>query len=96
MGTVSARIPDELEAELAAYVEEERLDRSTAIRKLLSEGLDEWRRERALDRLRDGEVTFARAAELSGMTVWDFAELVRERDVTWVDEEGVDADLEAL
>ena len=41
-------------------------------------------------------MTFARAAELADMTVWDFAELVRERDVTWVGEDGVDADLGAL
>ena len=96
MGTISARLPDELEAELEAYIEAEHLDRSTAVRKLLVEGLGEWRRGRALDRLRDGEVTFSRAAELAGMTAWDFAAFVREEDVTWVDEDGIDADLEAL
>lgn len=95
MGTVSARLPDELEAELEAYIEDEHLDRSTAVRKLLAEGLDEWRRERALGQLRDGDVTFSHAAELADMNVWDFATLVRERDVTWVAEEGVDGDLEA-
>ena len=47
MPTISARVPEDLEAELEAYLEAERLDRSTAVRKLLSEGLDEWRRERA-------------------------------------------------
>jgi hypothetical protein len=51
MGTISTRVPDELEAELEAYLEDEKLDRSTAVRKLLSEGLEEWRRERALDQL---------------------------------------------
>lgn len=96
MGTVSARLPDELEAELAAYIEDEHLDRSTAVRKLLAEGLDEWRRERALEQLEEGDVSFSRAAELANLTVWDFAALVRERDVTWVAEEGLDEDLEAL
>ena len=43
MGTISTRVPDELEAELEAYLEDEKLDRSTAVRKLLSEGLEEWR-----------------------------------------------------
>lgn len=96
MGTVSARLPEELEAELEAYIEDEHLDRSTAVRKLLAEGLDEWRRERALEQLRDGEVTFSRAAELADMSVWDFAQLVRENDVTWVAEDDLDADLAAL
>ena len=47
MPTISTRVPDDLEAELEAYLESERLDRSTAVRKLLSEGLEEWRTERA-------------------------------------------------
>lgn len=96
MGTVSARLPEELEDELEAYLETERLDRSTAVRRLLAEGLAEWRSRRALERLRAGEVSFSRAAELADMTVWDFARLVREEDVTWVDEAGVDADLEGF
>lgn len=96
MGTISARVPDELEAELEAYLEAESLDRSTAVRKLLTEGLEEWRREQALEKLESGSITFSRAAELAGMSVWDFATLARERDITWVAEDHLDADLEAL
>ncbi len=96
MGTISARVPDELEDELEAYLEDENLDRSTAVRKLLSERLAEWRRERALEQLAAGTVTFTRAAELAGMSVWDFAQLAKEHDVTWVAGDHVDDDLEAL
>ena len=96
MGTISTRVPDQLEAELEAYLEDEKLDRSTAVRKLLSEGLEEWRRERALDQLAAGTVTFGKAAELAGMSVWDFAQLAEERDITWVADDHLDADLEAL
>ena len=96
MGTISTRVPDELEAELEAYLEDEKLDRSTAVRKLLSEGLEEWRRERALEQLATGSITFSKAAELAGMSVWDFTQLAKEHDVTWVADEHLDADLEAL
>lgn len=96
MGTVSARLPDELEAELEAYLDEEHLDRSTAVRKLLAEGLDAWRKEHALEKLQAGEVSFTRAAEIADLNVWDFAQLVRDRDVTWVGEDDVDADLAAF
>ena len=96
MGTISARVPDELEAELDAYLDEENLDRSTAVRKLLSEGLEEWRREQALDQLAAGSITFSRAAEMAGLSVWDFAQLAKERDITWVADDHLDADLEAL
>jgi predicted HTH domain antitoxin len=96
MGTISARVPDELEAELDEYLDEENLDRSTAIRKLLSEGLEDWRRERALDQLAAGTITFSKAADLAGMSIWDFAQLLKDRDITWVDDDHLDADLEAL
>ena len=96
MGTISARVPDDLEAELEAYLDEENIDRSTAVRKLLTEGLDEWRRDRALDQLAAGKITFGKAAERAGMSVWDFAQLAKERDITWVDDDHLNADLEAL
>lgn len=96
IGTVSARLPEDLEEELEAYLEDQRLDRSIAVRTLLAEGLDAWRTQRALNRLEAGEVSFSRAAELADQNIWDFARFVRERDITWVAEKGVDSDLEAL
>lgn len=96
MGTISARVPDDLEAELEDFLEEERLDRSTAVRKLLAEGLAEWRREQALDRLAEGDVTFTKAAEIAGMSDWEFAALVEERDISWVSSDHLEADLDEL
>ncbi|OVE83535.1 UPF0175 family protein [Natronolimnobius baerhuensis] len=96
MGTISARVPDDLESELEEYLEEERLDRSTAVRKLLSEGLDEWRRERALERLAAGETTLSKAADTAGLSVWEFAQLADECDVTWVSSDHLESDLEEL
>lgn len=96
MGTISARVPDELETELEAYLEDENLDRSTAVRKLLSEGLEEWRREQALEQLAAGSISFSRAAELAGMSIWDFAQLAKEHDITWVADDHVEADLDEL
>jgi len=94
MGTISARVPEDIEAALEEYVESEHLDRSTAIRKLLAEGLAEWRRDRALSLLADGEVTLSRAAELADTTVWDIAQAAQERDVTWVADEYLAKDIE--
>ncbi|WP_436927618.1 hypothetical protein [Halosimplex amylolyticum] len=96
MGTISARVPDELEAELEAYLDEENLDRSTAVRKLLTEGLDEWRRERALDQLEAGRITVSAAAEQAGLSVWELTQLAQERDITWVDDDHLEDDLDAL
>ena len=94
MGTVSARLSDELEEELDEYVEEEGLERSVAVRKLLSEGLEGWRRERALSLLEDCELSFSRAAEVAGMDIWTFSEYVEENDAVWVEDS--EEDLEAV
>lgn len=92
MGTISTRVPDELEASL----DEERLDRSTAVRKLLSEGLEAWRREQALERFTDGELSVTSAAEPAGLSVWEFARLVEEADAAWVSGDHLAADLDDL
>jgi len=96
MGTISARVPDDLEDELETYLQEERLDRSTAVRKLLAEGLDEWRRDRAIERFEAGKISFSRAAELADMSVWDFTRLLEERDVTWVGDDHLADDIDSL
>jgi len=96
MGTISTRVPAELEAELEAYLEAERLDRSTAVRKLLAEGLEAWRRERALDRFADGEVSLSRAAELADLSVWEFTRVVEASDAAWVSRDHLEADLDEL
>ncbi|WEL22050.1 UPF0175 family protein [Halorhabdus sp. BNX81] len=96
MGTISARVPDDLEDELETYLHEERLDRSTAVRKLLAEGLEDWRRDRAIERFEAGEISFSRAAQLADMSVWDFTRLLEERDVTWVGDDHLVDDIDSL
>ncbi|MES3162357.1 MAG: hypothetical protein PPP55_12430 [Halorubrum sp.] len=65
MPTSSTRVPEDLEAELEAYLDGESLDRSTAVRKLLSEGLEAWQQDRALERFADGDVSLINATELA-------------------------------
>ncbi|WP_128223527.1 UPF0175 family protein [Halobacteriaceae archaeon SHR40] len=96
MGTISTRVPDDLEAELEAYLESERLDRSTAVRKLLAEGLEAWRRERALEQFADGDLSLSKAAELADCSVWEFTRLIEESDTAWVSSDHLEADLEEL
>lgn len=96
MGTISARVPDELEEAFEEYLEAEHLDRSTAVRKLLSEGLAEWRLERALEQLEAGELSFTRAAERADLSTWELARQAREREITWVSGEHLADDLDAL
>lgn len=96
MGTLSARIPDDLEEELEEYITDENLDRSTAVRKFLTEGLEDWKKEKALEKLEAGETTLSGAAEIAEMNVWEFAVLAKDRNVTWVSGDHLESDLEDL
>ena len=50
--------------------------RATLIKSLLRNGLKNLRRERAVEAFRRDEVTLSRAAELAGLTPWDFLALM--------------------
>ena len=47
-------------------------------------GISEWRKQTALELLRDGKVTFAKAAETAKLSLWEFADLVKQRNIEWV------------
>ena len=81
---LAVRIPAEVEKELREIIEQEKLDKATVVRNLLEIGIVEWRKQTALDFLREGKVTFAKAAEIAKLSLWEFADLVRQRNVDWV------------
>ena len=81
---LAVRIPAEVEKELREIIEQEKLDKATVVRNLLEIGIVEWRKQTALDFLREGKVTFAKAAEIAKLSLWEFADLVRQRNVSWV------------
>ena len=93
--TVSVRLSKDLMKDLEEFLKEEKLDRSSGLRKLLIEAIEEWKKRRALEKLAGGEVSFSKAAEMAGMDVWSFAALVKERGISWA-KEGIREDLEAL
>ena len=81
---LAVRIPEEIEKEILEMVERERLDKATAVRTLLEIGITEWRKQTALELLRDGKATFAKAAEMAKLSLWEFADLVKQRGIEWV------------
>lgn len=82
--TISARIPEDVSKELETFMKEESLEKSTSIRKLLSEGLQHWKEQRAIKLLEEGKVTFLKAAEMSELSVWDLADIIREKGIVWI------------
>jgi predicted HTH domain antitoxin len=93
---VSTRITRDMKVLVEQVMHEEKLDRSAALRRLLSIGADEYRRRKALEKLQEGRASFGEAAEMAGMTVWEFRDLVRVRRVHWVARDVADDPARAL
>ena len=82
--TVSARIPRELEREVEKLMQEEHLEKSAALRKLLHLGVDNYRLDRALRGLREGRFSLSKAAQEAGTTVWEILDEAARRHIAWV------------
>jgi len=81
MRPVTTRIPEEDERLLEELVDEAGADRSEVLRRLIGDGLDAWRRDRALDALADNRVTVRRAAEMAGVTPVEMLSLAADREI---------------
>lgn len=81
MKTVTTRIPEEDEADLASLEEEMMVDRAAVLRQLIARGLDEWKTERALDELREGRITLRTAAERAEKPYVEMLELAAEEGI---------------
>jgi predicted HTH domain antitoxin len=94
--TVATRIPKELEGEIRRFMEEEGLDRSAAIRRILEIGVSEWKRRRTVELYRSGRVTLWRSAQIAGLSLREMIEeLYRLKAITHVSVEDLEEDLEA-
>lgn len=81
MKTISTRIPDEMGKVLEEIEEEEKADRATVVRKLLAKGIEDWRRERALQLYREGKITLWLAARRAGISLREMMGLAAERGI---------------
>jgi predicted HTH domain antitoxin len=81
MKTVTTRIPEDDEEALSELQAEMSADRSEVLRRLIRQGLDDWRKEKALDQLRDHSVTLRRAAETADVTYVEMLSLAAEEGI---------------
>lgn len=97
MKTVTTRIPEDDEATLAELEEELTADRSEVLRRLIRRGLADWRKEKALEDLREHRITLRRAAELADVSYVEMLSLAAEEgvDVGYTTED-LERDLERI
>ena len=80
---LNIRIPKKLARELEALAEVEHVAKIDMARQLLWEGIARRKQEVALKFYEQGQVSKSRAAEIAGLSLWEFTELVEQRGVRW-------------
>lgn len=93
---VTARVPEDVYEAIEAIREDEQTDRSTAIKRLLERGIQDWRLDTAVRRYQEGAVSLGRAAEIADVSHWRLLDVFDERgiEVNYADDD-LAADLEA-
>lgn len=79
--TISLRLPRETVKKLREIADKEGKDRSTLIREMLEYGVKEKGLAQAVDLYRTGQVTGWRAAQLAGVSLWNFYRILGEKGV---------------
>lgn len=91
---LATRVPRETEPEIREVMDYLSVEKAQAVRIILEIGISEWRKRTALELLRDGKVTFAKAAKLAKLDLWELADMVRDRRIEWVGIQARDLDEE--
>jgi predicted HTH domain antitoxin len=81
---LATRVPRAIEQEIREVTDYMDVEKAQAVRIILEIGISEWRKRTAVELLRDGKVTFAKAAKFAKLDLWDFSEVVRDRKIEWV------------
>ena len=81
MKTVSIRIEEDQNEELEKFAKKNNIDKSTAGRKVISEGLKVIKRKEALEKIRLRQWTLWKAAEYCGESFRSMLHLLREENI---------------
>jgi len=94
---ISARLSKERIELIEEIARRERVDKSTILDRALERYTKEWLLERAVESYREGTVTLSRAAEISGISIWEMIDILEKRKVALqYDLENLEEDLKTL
>jgi len=81
---LTVRVSAKMKKEILEICRHENKSKSMIVRELLEQGIAEWRKQYALNALSEGKVTFAKAAQMGKLSLWEFADLVKQSKTEWV------------
>ncbi len=80
--TVATRLSELEVKEIEQLAENEDLDKSTFLKKLLHKGLSEYKVEYAFRLYKEKKISLGKVAEISGLSIWRIIGLLKQHDVT--------------
>ena len=81
MGTITARLPEDLDRDIEEVAKTEQLDKSTVMRRLLTKSVGEWKAEHALEQYTKRKLSFRQAPHPAALSVWQFNDLLLQRKI---------------
>ncbi len=79
--TVTTRVEKDLAKAIDEIAKQEGMDRSTIIRRFLSQAVRGWLMQTALRKYEEGAITLWQAAEQCGLSLWQIIEEARARGI---------------
>ncbi|MBC7333258.1 MAG: UPF0175 family protein [Actinobacteria bacterium] len=92
----TVRVNEEFLKELYDFIKDMNLDKSSYLREILKKGFEEDKRDRLLAKYQAGELSASEVCRKIGITLWEFFDLLKEKNINlnvsiedWLDSEGL-------
>jgi len=79
--TLTTRVDERLAKLIDEVAKEERMDRSTVMRRLLAKAVRDWLIERSLKDYEEGKITLWQAAKRCGLSLWEMIDEIERRGI---------------
>ena len=79
--TITTRVSNDIEKEIKSIAERERLDKSAVVRRLLIEGIKDWKIKYALEQYSEGRITIWRAARMAGISLRQMLDIAAKKGI---------------
>jgi len=79
--SITTRVSEDIEKEIRSISDREQLDRSTVVRRLLVEGIKDWKIKYALEQYSDGKITIWRAARMAGVSLRQMLDIAAKKGI---------------
>ena len=79
--TITTRVSDEIEEEIRSISKRELLDRSTVVRRLLVEGIKDWKIKYALEQYSEGKITIWKAARMADVSLRQMLDIAAKKGI---------------